>query len=165
MKKSGLSNILLLGAAALLGYWLMKKASGGMHGLGDADPQKLDISKDEDLCNFIANCLGAEQHLCSSAALPNGEKFIAPLQKMREMRREAMAKLLPADAEGQTWCLVKHLLASSMHAREVGDKLAAQGQAQGAKPFYEQSEELKKSAIAMSATAKAGGQCPVCKGG
>lgn len=162
--KQSTTNMLMLGGAVALAWYLLRKQSA-LKGLGDADPAKLDVSGGEDLCNLISNCLGAEQHLSASAALPGGEKFIGPLQRMREMRRKAMAKLLPADAEGQIWCVTKHLLAASMHSKEVGDKLSAEGKPEEAKAFYEQAEELKKGALSMSAGAKAGGQCPVCQNG
>jgi len=164
--KKDTKDWLVLGGVALGAYALMKfLATGSLRGLGDADPDKLDIGKTSDLCDSVSHLLALEDHLTSSAGKTGDPKFVAALDGARKMRREMMAKLVPENAQGELWCIVKHVLASSIHAREVGDKLVAEGRAEEAQQFYAQSEELKKSAIAMSATAKAGGQCPVCRGG
>lgn len=165
MKRDSQDWLILGGLAVGLyvaGRYLLR---GSLTGLGDADPDKLDVSKAEDLCNAVANLIGTEQHLVSSAARTGDAKYVGALNRVREMRRSMMAKLLPADAKGEAWCLTKHLLAGSLHAREVGDKCAAEGDQATAQEWYKQSQELKDSAIALASTASSGGQCPVCKGG
>lgn len=155
---------LVIGGVALGAYALLKfMTTGSLRGLGDASAS--DVSKDEDLCQSIQNLLALEDHLASSAGQSGEQKFVDALNRAREMRRNMMSKLLPADAAGQSWCIVKHCLSAGVHAREVGDKLTAEGKPDQAQEFYKQAEELKQSAIAMSATAQSGGQCPVCKGG
>ena len=147
------------GAAALV--WYLSRKSGSLKGLGDAPPT--DVSRQSDLLNLCENYCGMEAHLTDSAATTGDPKYVAALDKVRQMRREAMSKLLPPDASGNSWCLTKHAIAGAMHAREVGDKCMAEGNPEDAQAFYKQSQELKNSALAIAATATPGGQCPVCQ--
>ena len=159
MKDSTKTWLLLGGAAALV--WYLSRKAAALKGLGEAPA---DISRQEDLVNLVQNQCGLEAHLTATAAETGDPKHVAALNSVRKMRREAMSKLLPQDAGGQSWCLVKHACAGAMHAREVGDKLASEGNTADAQAFYKQSQDLKNSALAIAATATPGGQCPVCKG-
>ena len=160
MKDSTKTLLLVGGAAALVWHFARK---GGLKGLGQAPAT--DVSQQEDTVNLVGNLCAMEAHLCSSAGSTGDPKYAGALDKVRQMRREAMSKLLPPDAKGTSWCLVKHACAGAMHAREVGDKLLSEGDSAGAQQFYEQSQTLKNSALAIAATATPGGQCPVCEGG
>jgi hypothetical protein len=157
-------NWLMLGGAAAL-VWYMIRKQQGLKGLGDADAAKLDVSKDADLVSSVQHLLALEDHLASSAGKTGESKFVDALGRVRQRRRELMAKLVPENAEGETWCMVKHCCASAEHTREVADKLASEGRGDEARSLYATSEELKNSALAMAATARPGGQCPVCQGG
>jgi len=153
--------LFLIGGAALA-YFVLKP-SFGLRGLGDA--RSTDISGQEDLVRAIQNFIALESHLESSAASTGDQKFLDALDRAREMRREAMAKLMPGDAEGEAWCCVKHLLGSSMQLSEVGHKHLAMGQKDEAQKYFVMAKEAKDGALAIAAGSKSGAQCNVCRGG
>src|SRR3989338_11530578 len=81
-----------------------------------------DLSLDEDLSIALMNLISLEEHFFFTAE-KTGKKddYLALLNETRTMRKELLAKMIPAH-EGETWCISKHLLATTMRLMEVGTK-------------------------------------------
>jgi len=82
---------------------------------------KLDLSSDEDLSIAVMNLVSLEEHFFFTGAKTGKEKYYDLLGKVREIRKELLKKIVK-DAEGEVWCISKHLLAASMRLIEVGTK-------------------------------------------
>ena len=83
-----------------------------------------DLSSDQDLTIGIMNLISIEEHLMFSGAKTGKTEFYDLINEVREMRKNAMLKIIPS-YEGEVWCISKHLLAASMRVFEVGTKETA----------------------------------------
>ena len=100
-----------------------------------------DLSSDQDLTIAIMNLISIEEHLMFSGAKTGKTEFCDLINEVREMRKNAMLKIIPA-YEGEVWCISKHLLAASMRVFEVGTKALAAGDKQTAYDLFDQSYGL-----------------------
>ena len=100
-----------------------------------------DLSSDQDLTIGIMNLISIEEHLMFSGAKTGKTQFYDLINEVREMRKNAMLKIIPA-YEGEVWCISKHLLAASMRVFEVGTKALAAGDKETAYSLFDQSYEL-----------------------
>lgn len=100
-----------------------------------------DLSSDQDLTIAIMNLISIEEHLMFSGAKTGKHQFYDLINQVREMRKAAMLKIIPA-YEGEVWCISKHLLAASMRVFEVGTKALASGDKKTAHDLFNQSYEL-----------------------
>ena len=100
-----------------------------------------DLSSDQDLTIGIMNLISIEEHLMFSGAKTGKTQFYDLINEVREMRKNAMLKIIPA-YEGEVWCISKHLLAASMRVFEVGTKALAAGDHETAYNLFDQSYEL-----------------------
>lgn len=100
-----------------------------------------DLSSDQDLTVGIMNLISIEEHLMFSGAKTGKTEFYDLINDIREMRKNAMLKIIPA-YEGEVWCISKHLLAASMRVFEVGTKALAAGDRETAYSLFDQSYEL-----------------------
>lgn len=100
-----------------------------------------DLSSDQDLTIGIMNLISIEEHLMFSGAKTGKTEFYDLINDVREMRKNAMLKIIPA-YEGEVWCISKHLLAASMRVFEVGTKALAAGDKETAYSLFDQSYEL-----------------------
>ncbi len=100
-----------------------------------------DLSSDQDLTIGIMNLISIEEHLMFSGAKTGKHQFYDMINEIREMRKNAMLKIIPS-YEGEVWCISKHLLAASMRIFEVGTKALAAGDKQTAYDLFNQSYEL-----------------------
>ena len=87
------------------------------------------------------NLISIEEHLMFSGAKTGKTEFYDLINDIREMRKNAMLKIIPA-YEGEVWCISKHLLAASMRVFEVGTKALAAGDRETAYSLFDQSYEL-----------------------
>lgn len=95
-----------------------------------------DLSLDEDLSIALMNLISLEEHFFFTAEKTKKEdEYLALLDETRSMRKELLAKMIPAH-EGETWCISKHLLAASMRLMEVGTKLQTAGKPEEAKAMF-----------------------------
>lgn len=83
--------------------------------------ESLDLSRDEDLSIALMNLISLEEHFYFTAMKTENGKYLDMLQEIRGTRQRFMKKIVK-DAEGEEWCISKHLLASSMRLIEVGTK-------------------------------------------
>ena len=100
-----------------------------------------DLSSDQDLTIGIMNLISIEEHLMFSGAKTGKHEFYDLINEVREMRKNAMLKIIPS-YEGEVWCISKHLLAAAMRVFEVGTKALASGDKKTAYELFDQSYEL-----------------------
>ena len=100
-----------------------------------------DLSSDQDLTIGIMNLISIEEHLMFSGAKTGKHQFYDLINEVREMRKNAMLKIIPS-YEGEVWCISKHLLAASMRVFEVGTKALAAGDKQTAYDLFDHSYGL-----------------------
>ncbi len=100
-----------------------------------------DLSSDQDLTIGIMNLISIEEHLMFSGAKTGKHEFYDLINDVREMRKNAMLKIIPS-YEGEVWCISKHLLAAAMRVFEVGTKALASGDSKTAYELFDQSYEL-----------------------
>lgn len=100
-----------------------------------------DLSSDQDLTIAIMNLISIEEHLMFSGAKTGKHEFYDLINEVREMRKNAMLKIIPS-YEGEVWCISKHLLAASMRVFEVGTKALAAGDKETAYNLFDQSYGL-----------------------
>ena len=100
-----------------------------------------DLSSDQDLTIAIMNLISIEEHLMFSGAKTGKHEYYDLINEVREMRKNAMLKIIPS-YEGEVWCISKHLLAASMRVFEVGTKALAAGDKETAYNLFDQSYGL-----------------------
>ena len=100
-----------------------------------------DLSSDQDLTIGIMNLISIEEHLMFSGAKTGKHEYYDLINEVREMRKNAMLKIIPS-YEGEVWCISKHLLAASMRVFEVGTKALAAGDKETAYNLFDQSYGL-----------------------
>ncbi len=100
-----------------------------------------DLSSDQDLTIAIMNLISIEEHLMFSGAKTGKTEFYDLINDIREMRKNAMLKIIPS-YQGEVWCISKHLLAASMRVFEVGTKALSSGDKKTAYELFDQSYEL-----------------------
>ncbi len=102
---------------------------------------KLDLSSDEDLSIAIMNLVSLEEHFFFTGAKTGKGKYYDLLGKVREIRKELLKKIVK-DAEGEVWCISKHLLAASMRLIEVGTKHYNQDKKKEAQDLFSKAYDL-----------------------
>ena len=83
---------------------------------------KIDLSLEEDLSIGVMNLISLEEHFVFTGAKTKKNEYFDMIEEVRSMRKELMAQLMDTN-EGETWCIAKHLLATTMRLIEVGTKL------------------------------------------
>lgn len=86
----------------------------------------VDLSTEEDLSLAVMNLISLEEHFFFTGAKTKKPEYFDFLGEVREMRKELLAKMMDKN-EGETWCIAKHLLATTMRLVEVGTKLHSDG--------------------------------------
>lgn len=87
---------------------------------------KVDLSTEEDLSLAIMNLVSLEEHFFFTGMKTKKRDYFDLLNEVRGVRKELLAKMMVQN-EGETWCIAKHLLATTMRLIEVGTKLYADG--------------------------------------
>lgn len=102
---------------------------------------KLDLSSGEDISIAVMNLVSLEEHFFFTAAKTKKDKYYDLLGTVREIRKELLKKIVK-DAEGEVWCISKHLLAASMRLIEVGTKYYNQGKKKEAQDLFSKAYDL-----------------------
>ena len=105
------------------------------------EKNELDLSAGEDLSIALMNLVSLEEHSFFSYVKTKEEKFLEILETCRELRKRLLAKIVNKD-NSETWCMSKHLLASSMRLYEVGNRLLHENKLDEAKEMYNDSAEM-----------------------
>jgi len=96
----------------------------------------VDLSTDEDLSIAIMNLISLEEHFFFTGSKTSKPEYFDLLEEVRSMRKELLAKMIDRH-EGETWCIAKHLLATTMRLIEVGTKLQSNGNKQEAREMFD----------------------------
>ena len=97
---------------------------------------EVDLSLEEDLSLAIMNLISLEEHFYFSGAKTGKSDYFDLLNEAREMRKNLLKKLIDKH-EGETWCISKHLLGTTMRLIEVGTKLYSENKKDEAKEFFD----------------------------
>lgn len=103
--------------------------------------KKLDLSSDEDLSIALMNLINIEEHLFFTAEKTNKDIYLDLLNEVRSMRKDLMKEMI-TEYEGEVWCVIKHLMATSMRLMEVGTKQLHKGNKEKAKDLFHKSYQL-----------------------
>jgi len=95
----------------------------------------VDLSTEEDLSIAVMNLISLEEHFFFTGEKTGKKEYFNLLDEVRQIRKELLARMIPAN-EGETWCISKHLLATTMRLMEVGTKLHADGKTEEAEQIY-----------------------------
>ncbi len=95
-----------------------------------------DLSTAEDISIAVMNLISLEEHFFFTGVKTKNETYFDTIQEIRELRKQLLAKLMPQN-EGETWCISKHLLATTMRLIEVGNKLQSEGEKKEAHQMFE----------------------------
>ncbi len=102
---------------------------------------EVDLSTEEDLSIAVMNLISLEEHFFFTNAKTGKEEYLDLLLETREIRKTLLARLV-SKHEGETWCISKHLLGTTMRLMEVGTKLLSDGKKDEAKEVYEKANEI-----------------------
>lgn len=102
---------------------------------------KVDLSSGEDLSIAVMNLVSLEEHFFFTSQKTGKGKYLDLLGKVREMRKDLLAKIVK-NPEGEVWCISKHLLAAAMRLFEVGTKTLHEGKTKEADDLFAKSYEL-----------------------
>jgi hypothetical protein len=94
-----------------------------------------DLSLEEDLSIAIMNLISLEEHFYMTSQKTGKTEYLKLHQEVRELRTQLLAKMISRH-EGETWCISKHLLATTMRLIEVGDKYQTLGKSKDAQEMF-----------------------------
>jgi len=96
----------------------------------------VDLSTEEDLSLAVMNLISLEEHFFLTAEKTGKGEYFNFLDEVRSVRKELLRRLISSH-EGETWCVSKHLLGTTMRLIEVGTKLHADGKPNEAKETFD----------------------------
>lgn len=96
----------------------------------------VDLSTTEDLSIAVMNLISLEEHFFFTGVKTKKNDYFDTSNEIRSVRKELLGKLMP-NHEGETWCITKHLLATTMRLIEVGTKLQSENKKKEAKEMFE----------------------------
>ena len=96
----------------------------------------VDLSTEEDLSLAIMNLVSLEEHFFFTAEKTGKPEYFNWLLDVREVRKALLGRMIDKH-EGETWCISKHLLATTMRLIEVGTKLQSDGKKEKAKETFD----------------------------
>ena len=91
----------------------------------------VDLSTEEDLAIAVMNLVSLEEHFVFTHAKTGKPEYLDLVNSIREIRKKLLGRLVDRH-EGETWCISKHLLATTMRLIEVGTKLRHDGKSKEA---------------------------------
>ncbi|KKQ87927.1 MAG: hypothetical protein UT09_C0007G0010 [Parcubacteria group bacterium GW2011_GWF2_38_8] len=95
----------------------------------------VDLSTEEDLSVAVMNLISLEEHFFFSGTKTGKDEYFNMLNEAREMRKTLLARMIDK-TEGESWCISKHLLATTMRLMEVGTKLQGDSKTEEAKQMF-----------------------------
>ena len=102
--------------------------------------KSVDLSTEEDLAIAVMNLVSLEEHFFFTGVKTEKPEYFDLLQEVRSLRKELLGRLIRRH-EGETWCISKHLLATTMRLIEVGTKLHADGKGAAAQETFAQARK------------------------
>ena len=101
----------------------------------------VDLSTEEDLSLAIMNLVSLEEHFFFTGVKTKKSEYFDLLGEIRNTRKELLAKMMDKN-EGETWCISKHLLATTMRLMEVGTKLHSDGKQAEAREMFDKAYKM-----------------------
>lgn len=101
----------------------------------------VDLSTTEDLSLAVMNLISLEEHFFFTGVKLNKDEYFETSNEIRNLRKELLKELMP-NHEGETWCISKHLLSSTMRLIEVGNKLSSDEKKDEAKIMFERAYKV-----------------------
>ena len=105
------------------------------------DKAGVDLSITEDLSLAVMNLISLEEHFFFTGVKTKEDEYFDTSLEIREVRKDLLAELMPNN-EGETWCISKHLLATTMRLIEVGNKLNSESKKDKAKEMFEKAYKV-----------------------
>ncbi|MFA6270418.1 MAG: hypothetical protein WC657_04395 [Candidatus Paceibacterota bacterium] len=102
---------------------------------------ELDLSMEEDLSIAIMNLISLEEHFYFTGEKTGKSEYFDLLGETREIRKQLLAKMIDKN-EGETWCITKHLLATTMRLIEVGTKLQSSGKKEESQDMFKKAYQI-----------------------
>lgn len=102
---------------------------------------EIDLSTEEDLSIAVMNLISLEEHFFFTGAKTGKNNYFNLLDEVRETRKKLLGKLINRH-EGETWCIGKHLLATTMRLIEVGTKLHREKKEEEAKELFQEAYKM-----------------------
>lgn len=96
----------------------------------------VDLSTEEDLSIAVMNLISLEEHFFFTAEKTGKPEYFNLMGEVREARKAMLGRMIDKH-EGETWCISKHLLATTMRLIEVGTKLQSDGKQEEAKETFD----------------------------
>jgi hypothetical protein len=100
-----------------------------------------DLSLEEDLSIGVMNLISLEEHFFFTANKTGKNEYLDMLSQTREIRKKLMSRMIP-QYEGETWCICKHLLSTTMRLMEVGTKYQSDGKKKEAEELFSQAYKI-----------------------
>jgi len=101
----------------------------------------VDLSTEEDLSIAVMNLISLEEHFYFTGEKTGKKEYFNLLGEVREQRKALLARMIDQH-EGETWCISKHLLATTMRLIEVGTKLQTDGKKDEAKEIFDRAYKI-----------------------
>jgi hypothetical protein len=101
----------------------------------------VDLSTTEDLSLVVMNLISLEEHFFFTGVKLNKDEYFETSNEIRNLRKELLKELMP-NHEGETWCISKHLLSSTIRLIEVGNKLSSENKKDEAKIMFERAYKV-----------------------
>ena len=101
----------------------------------------VDLSTGEDLSLAVMNLISLEEHFFFTGVKTHKDEYFDTSNEVRELRKSLLKELMPQH-EGETWCISKHLLSTTIRLVEVGNKLHSEGKKDEAKEMFEKAYKV-----------------------
>jgi len=101
----------------------------------------VDLSTAEDLSMAVMNLVSLEEHFFFTGVKTKKDGYFDTAQEIRVLRHELLEKLMSGH-EGETWCISKHLLGTTMRLIEVGTKYQSLGKKEEARGLFKKAYNL-----------------------
>ncbi|MDI6734449.1 MAG: hypothetical protein QMD50_03125 [Patescibacteria group bacterium] len=101
----------------------------------------IDLSNEEDLSIAIMNLISLEEHFYFTGEKTGKKEYFNVLNEIRSIRKELLSRLIDKH-EGETWCITKHLLATTMRLIEVGTKFQSDGEKKEASEMFDRAYKI-----------------------
>jgi len=102
---------------------------------------QVDLSTEDDLSIAVMNLISLEEHFFFTGVKTGKPEYFNLLDETRSVRKALLARLVD-EHEGETWCISKHLLGTTMRLIEVGTKLHADGNLDKAKETFDYAHKI-----------------------
>lgn len=98
---------------------------------------EIDLSMEEDLSVAVMNLISLEEHFFFTGSKTGKTEYYDFLNETRQIRKDLLGRLIDKKKhEGETWCISKHLLATTMRLIEVGTKFQQDGNKEQAQKIF-----------------------------